>query len=163
MTLDRRFRTAAALVAAGPGSPSEVAIAVVQAQARADGRYPVGPAFTHRPGAAMTRLLGTALFAATCLVVGTPALAVDADAAQALAKKSECLKCHSVDKDKKGPSFKKVSEKYKGKPDGEEKVTKMITTGPKVKFDDGTEEEHKMVKSKDPAEIKNLVDWILSH
>jgi cytochrome c len=31
-----------------------------------------------------------------------------------------------------------------------------------VKFEDGHEEEHKIVKSTDPKEIKNLVDWILS-
>ncbi len=30
--------------------------------------------------------------------------AVDAAAAQALMKKSDCFKCHAVDKDKKGPS-----------------------------------------------------------
>ena len=37
-----------------------------------------------------------------------------------------------------------------------------ITTGPKVKLEDGTEEEHKIIDSKDPKAIKNLIDWILS-
>jgi cytochrome c len=27
---------------------------------------------------------------------------------------------------------------------------------------DGTEEEHKIIDSKDPAALKNLVEWILS-
>jgi cytochrome c len=88
--------------------------------------------------------------------------AVDADAAQALFKKNDCTKCHSVDKTKKGPSLKKIAAKYKGKADGQEKVIKNITTGPKVKLDDGSEEEHKIIDSKDPAALKNVADWILS-
>ena len=92
----------------------------------------------------------------------TCASAVDAETAQALMKSNNCQKCHSLDKDKKGPSFKKVAAKYKGKPDGQEKIIKNLTTSPKVKLDDGTEEEHKAIKAKDPAEIKNLADWILA-
>lgn len=90
------------------------------------------------------------------------AQAVDADAAQALAKKNDCFKCHSVDKDKKAPSFQKIAAKYKGKPDGEEKTLKNLTSNPKVKLDDGTEEEHKAVNTKDQAALKNLAKWILS-
>jgi cytochrome c len=86
---------------------------------------------------------------------------VDAVAAQALAKKSECLKCHSVDKKRDGPPYKEVAAKYKGKPDAEEKLYKHITTGPKVKID-GKEEEHEIVHTKNEAEIRNLIRWILS-
>lgn len=87
---------------------------------------------------------------------------VDADAAKALMKENECSKCHAVDKEKKGPSYKKIAAKYKGKPDGEEKAIKNMTTGPKVKLDDGTEEEHKVIDTKDPAAIKNVARWILA-
>lgn len=87
---------------------------------------------------------------------------VDEAAAKALAKKNDCFKCHDIAKSKKGPSYKKIAAKYKGKPDGEEKAIKNMTTASKVKLDDGTEEEHKVVKSKDMAEIKNLANWILS-
>jgi len=88
---------------------------------------------------------------------------IDADAAQALAKKNDCLKCHAIDKTKKGPSYKKIAAKYKGKEaEGQEKILKNITTGPKVKLEDGSEEEHKIIDSKDPKAIKNLIDWILS-
>ncbi|HYM34898.1 MAG TPA: hypothetical protein VET48_05840, partial [Steroidobacteraceae bacterium] len=52
--------------------------------------------------------------------------------------------------------------KYKGNPDAEAKLIYHITSGEKVKFEDGHEEEHKIVKTKDQKEIKNLVDWILS-
>ena len=88
--------------------------------------------------------------------------AVDVDAAQALFKKNECTKCHSVDKTKTGPALKKIALKYKGQPDGQEKVIKQITTAPKVKTEDGTEEEHKVINTKDPVALKNLADWILS-
>ena len=91
----------------------------------------------------------------------TQSFAVDADAAQALAKKNDCLKCHAVDKDKKGPSYKKIAAKYKGKADGQASIIKAITTGPKVKID-GNEEEHKILDSKDAAAQKNLADWILA-
>ena len=87
---------------------------------------------------------------------------VDVDAAQALAKKNDCFKCHAIDKTKKGPSYKKVAAKYKGKADGEEKVILNFTTGPKVKLEDGTEEEHKIIDTKDPKALKNLAQWILS-
>ena len=93
---------------------------------------------------------------------GGAALAVDAEAAQALAKKSDCFKCHAVDKDKKGPSFAKTAAKYKGKPDALDKVITDITTGPKVKMEDGTEEDHKIVKSTNKDDIKNLAEWILA-
>jgi len=111
----------------------------------------------------MKLLSSLGLFAATAMCLSTAAMAApDADAAQALMKKSDCFKCHAVDKDKKGPSFKKTAGKLKGKADAEAEVTKMITTAPKVKLDDGTEEEHKVIASKDPAAIKNVVLWILA-
>jgi cytochrome c len=110
-----------------------------------------------KKSAILAAVLGIGLAAA-----GGTARAVDADAAQALAKKSDCFKCHAVDKDKKGPAFAKTAAKYKGKADGLDKVITNITTGPKVKLDDGTEEDHKIVKSTNKDDIKNLAEWILS-
>ena len=88
--------------------------------------------------------------------------AVDEDAAKALFKKNDCTKCHAVDKTKKGPSLKKIAAKYKGKADGQAAAIKNMTTGSKVKLDDGTEEEHKVIDTKDEKELKNLADYILS-
>ena len=88
--------------------------------------------------------------------------AIDEAAAKSLAKKNDCFKCHAVDKTKKGPSYKKIAIKYKGKSDAEAALIKQITTGPKVKLEDGTEEDHKIIETKDQAEMKNLVGWILS-
>ena len=78
-------------------------------------------------------------------------------------KQNDCFKCHAIDKTKKGPSYKKIAAKYKGKEaEGEEKMLKNITTGPTVKLEDGTEEEHKIIDITDQAELKKLVRWILS-
>jgi len=93
------------------------------------------------------------------------ACAVDADAARQLAKQNNCFKCHAIEKEKDGPAWKKVAEKYKGKPEAEAKLITHITSGEKAKFPDGHEEDHKIVKTdppKDQAQIKNLVEWILS-
>lgn len=110
------------------------------------------------------------IFASTLLAVSVvmfaPASAVaadiDADAAQKLAKKNNCFKCHAIDKTKKGPSYKKIAAKYKGKPEGETKLIENFTTGPTVKMEDGTEEKHKVIDTKDMKEMKNLAQWILS-
>jgi len=99
--------------------------------------------------------------AAALLLLSGPATAVDEDAAKALAKKSGCLKCHAVDKKKDGPSFKETAAQYKGKADAVDKLFKHVTTSPTIKVD-GKEETHENVKSKNEADIKNLVAWILA-
>lgn len=96
-------------------------------------------------------------------LLAAPAVqAVDADAAQALARQNNCFKCHSVEKKKDGPSYKDVAAKFKGKADAQASIVKHLTTGEKAKFPDGHEEEHKVIKAKDAAEVKNLADWILA-
>lgn len=111
---------------------------------------------------AQVRLSIRAAVATAVLLLAGGAHAVDEDAARSLARESNCFKCHSVSKKGDGPAWKDVAAKYKGKSDAEAKITHHITSGEKIKFEDGHEEEHKMVKSKDPAQIKNLVDFILS-
>lgn len=106
--------------------------------------------------------LSRTLVALACLTLGLDAAhTADDAAAEQLARKSGCLKCHGIDKKKDGPSLKEIAAKYKGKADAETKVTNQITTNPKVKID-GKEEDHEPVKTKNPAEIANLVQWILS-
>lgn len=92
---------------------------------------------------------------------GSGAGAQDVAQAEAALKKSGCMKCHSVSAKKEGPSFKDVAAKYKGKPDGVAAVTRQITQSPKMKID-GREEMHDALKSKNEAEIKNVVAYILS-
>ena len=88
--------------------------------------------------------------------------AMDEAAVEPYLKKQGCMKCHAIDKEKKGPSYKKVAAKYKDKPDGEAKVIKNMTEAPKVKLDDGTEEEHKVIATKDQADLKVISKWILT-
>jgi cytochrome c len=99
--------------------------------------------------------------AAAALAFAMPAAAADADAANKVLKESGCTKCHAVDKDKKGPAYQKIAAKYKGKADGEAKLTDMVTKSPKIKMD-GADEEHKAVTTKDAGQVKNLVQWILA-
>jgi cytochrome c len=101
-------------------------------------------------------LVATAAFA-----VAFDALAQDVAAAEALAKKSGCMKCHSVSANKEGPSFKATAAKYKGKPDAETALFRFLTTNPKVKVD-GKEESHDAPKTKNEAEVRNLVKYVLS-
>lgn len=106
-------------------------------------------------------LTSVALAALSGLSANVTAADIDADAAQALAKKSNCFKCHAVDKKKDGPTFKETAGKYKGKADAEEKLFIHLTTNPKVKID-GKEEEHTGAKTKNDADVRNLARWILS-
>ena len=106
----------------------------------------------------------TSLLIAICGALALPlaqAQSVDVSAAEALAKKSGCTKCHSVSAKKEGPSFKETAAKYKGKPDAEKTLYTHLTTNPKVKVD-GKEELHDSPKTKNEAEIRNLVQYILT-
>ena len=103
-------------------------------------------------------LLAGAIAAAPTLAAPPP---VDADAARALAKKGDCFKCHTVDEKKDGPAYREVAKKWRAKADAEQKLYTHVTTSPKVKID-GEEENHQMVKSKNDAEIYNLIRFILS-
>jgi len=114
------------------------------------------------PESAIAPRYAAVLAAALLLGFTGTASAVDAAAAQALAKRSNCMKCHAIDKKKEAVAWKDVAAKLKGKPEAEARLIKHITTGPKVKLEDGSEEQHPIVKTKDEGEIRNLVQWILS-
>lgn len=107
----------------------------------------------------------TIALALLTLCMARPVAAVDVEAAKALARQNNCFKCHGIEKEKDGPAWKKVAEKYKGKANAQDRLIQHLTTGEKAKFPDGHEEEHKIVQTsppKDMDQIKNLVDWILS-
>ena len=111
----------------------------------------------------MKRFFAAVLAAGLCS--GVVALhaqpALDTGAAEALTKKSGCMKCHSVSAKKDGPSFKETAGKYKGKADAEQKLYTHVSTNPKIKVD-GKEELHESLKTKNDAEIKNVIQYILS-
>lgn len=101
-------------------------------------------------------------FSVVAIGMSTSVSAADIDAAKVLARESNCFKCHGIEKKKDGPAWKDVALKYRGNPDAIAILIKHVTTAPNVKFPDGHEEQHTTVKSKNPDEIKNLVEWILS-
>lgn len=104
------------------------------------------------------------LCASATLLSGTVFAADDL----ALAKEKQCLSCHSVEKDKFGPSFQHIAQKYKDRKDAEAVLEKQILSG-SGKDHWGT----KMPPAGDPgavrtrpdvtkAEAKQLVAWVLS-
>ena len=109
----------------------------------------------------LNNLIIAMLASITLLGLAATSRAADEEAARGVARQNNCFKCHGVDKKKDGPAWKEVAAKYKGKPEAEEKLIHHITSGEKAKFEDGHEEDHKIIKAS-PAETKNLVDWILS-
>lgn len=109
------------------------------------------------------KLTSAVAIAGALLLTSGAYAAVDVESAKALARQNNCFKCHSVDKEKDGPTFTKIAAKYRGKAGAEERLVTHITSGEKAKFPDGHEEEHKIIKTKDMTEIRNLVNWVLSN
>lgn len=123
------------------------------------------PQFRPEKNLTMKSITKTSLLASPFLVLAlsgpVAAADVDAGAAEALMKKSGCFKCHALDKKKDGPSFKETAAKLKGKPNAEKELFTHLTTNPKVKVD-GKEEEHANLKTKNEADVRNVVGWILT-
>ena len=71
------------------------------------------------------KLLTATLFAATALV------ATNAMANADLAKKSNCLSCHAVDKKLVGPSYQDIAKKYAGQKDAEAMLFEKVKKGGK--------------------------------
>ena len=94
------------------------------------------------------------------MLVAAQANAVDAKAAEALAQKSGCLACHSVEKKVIGPAYKDVAAKYKGDKAAEAKlVAKVKAGGSGVWGPMPMPANSPQVKDED---IKSIVQWVLS-
>ncbi len=102
-----------------------------------------------------------ALLAGSMTMSGAVAADFDAKAAEALMKRSNCNKCHAIESKKDGPPYKETAAKFKGKADGEKQLLAHLTSNPKIKVD-GKEELHDALKTKNEAEILNVVRWILA-
>ncbi len=86
----------------------------------------------------------------------------DKKKAQRTLKQSKCFNCHSVTREKDGPSFQSVSEKYKDHPDARHVLFDHLTKSPTITVK-GKEEAHTSFKTSNTAEINNVVEWILSN
>lgn len=98
-------------------------------------------------------LVTGALFAAAATTMAAPNT-------EALAQKSNCLMCHSVDKKILGPAYKDVAAKYKGDKSAEAKLIQKVKAGGSGAWGDMPMPPNSpQVKDED---IKTLVQWILS-
>lgn len=114
-------------------------------------------------------LLGAGLLAAVAVggcaptpLADTAAPPFDAVAARSMAMKDHCLRCHGVARKKEGPSYAAIAAEYRNKPDAEGRLYKHLTSGEGPTSADPHKDTHKIVHSQSPAEIRNLVRWILA-
>jgi cytochrome c len=83
---------------------------------------------------------------------------------EALARKSGCLECHSVDKKVIGPAYRDVAAKYKGDARARSALIEKVKKGGKGNWTEVTG--GVLMPPFSPrlsdAEIQRLVDWVLS-
>jgi cytochrome c len=99
------------------------------------------------------KLITAALISAAALV-SAPAMA-NLD----LAKKSNCMSCHTVDKKLVGPAYKDVAAKYAGKADAVKTLSAKVKAGGKGNWGEIPMPPNANVKD---ADIETLVKWILA-
>lgn len=95
------------------------------------------------------------------LVLGAAAcaLAAGAYAQEDLAKKHNCFACHAVDKKVVGPAYKDVAAKYRGDKAAPAKLFEKVKKGGAGVWGPVPMPPNAQVPD---ADIKKLVDWILS-
>jgi cytochrome c len=98
---------------------------------------------------------------ATILAVAAAALSTSLPAAanEELAKKHNCLACHSVDKKVVGPAYKEVADKYRGDKTAEAKLVDKVKKGGVGAWGQIPMPPNATVPD---ADVKALVKWILS-
>jgi len=94
---------------------------------------------------------------AGALITAGALLAVPAQANEELAKKSNCLACHQIDKKSVGPAYKDVAKKYKGQ-DVAAKLAEKVKKGGQGVWGPVPMPPNAAVPD---ADIKTLVEWIL--
>jgi cytochrome c len=87
------------------------------------------------------------------------ATSLPAHANEALAKKYNCLACHSIDRQVVGPAYKAVAKKYAGQKDIEAKLIAKVKNGGAGVWGPTPMPPNATVSA---ADLKTLVHWILS-
>ena len=95
--------------------------------------------------------------AAAVFAVAAMTLASYAGADEALAKKHNCLACHTVDKKAVGPAYRDIAKKYKGQ-NVAAKLEEKVKKGGQGAWGPVPMPPNPAVPD---ADIKKLVDWIL--
>lgn len=99
------------------------------------------------------KLIAAALIAAGVMT------SVPAMANMDLAKKSNCMSCHAVDKKMVGPSYQDVAKKYAGKADAPAMLADKVKKGGKGNWGQIPMPPNPAVKD---ADIETLIKWILA-
>ena len=100
------------------------------------------------------KLIAATLISATALLAAAPAMA-NMD----LAKKSNCMACHAVDKKVVGPAYHDVAKKYAGDKDAVKKLSAKVKAGGSGVWGPIPMPPNAAVKD---ADIETLVKWILA-
>jgi len=87
------------------------------------------------------------------------AVALPAQANEALAKKNACMACHAIDKKLVGPSFKDIAAKYRGDKNAEAMLADKVKKGGSGVWGQVPMPPNAAVPE---ADIKTLVKWVLS-
>ena len=95
--------------------------------------------------------LGALTLVAVAMFAPGVALAVDATAAQALARQNNCFKCHAVDKKKEGPAWKEVAAKLKSDNGCRGKAVQAPHDRTEGEIRGRPPEDHPIIKSKTPT------------
>ncbi len=85
--------------------------------------------------------------------------AIPAQADEALAKKHNCLACHTVDKKLVGPSYKDVAAKYRGDKGAEARLFEKVKKGSQGTWGQVPMPPNSSVPD---ADVRALVKWVLS-
>jgi len=101
----------------------------------------------------------TLIAAAAAALITSGAHAADAKAAEALAKTSGCLACHTPDKKLVGPSYKEIADRYRKDKGAPASIAQKVKAGGKGVWGDIPMPPNAHVKD---ADIKTLMEWILS-
>lgn len=96
---------------------------------------------------------------ASLATLAIPAHAVDEATAMDLAKKHNCLACHSIDKKLVGPAWRDVGKKYAGDATAAEQLAMKVKKGTKGTWGTIPMPPNATVKNED---IKPLVEYVLS-
>lgn len=94
----------------------------------------------------------------SAVLVSVPAMAADSPGL-ALAKKSNCMACHQVDKKLVGPSYQDVAKKYAGDKTAEAKLVEKVKKGGSGVWGPVPMAPNPQVSD---ADLKTLVNWVLA-
>ncbi|MDX1594595.1 MAG: hypothetical protein R3298_10110 [Gammaproteobacteria bacterium] len=78
-----------------------------------------------------------------------------------IVSKNKCFKCHAITREKVGPAYINVSQKFNDDPDGRQKIYTHLTTSPEIEVE-GRKETHVNLEADGDEEINEVINWLLS-